>query len=179
MRAPRAGDHIVVAGELGAAAAGLALLREGRARAPRLVRAYTRPVPRLDVAELLAGERAVRAAIDVSDGLSTDVVRMCRAGGVGCEINGEALPLSRALESFCIAREADAVDWAMRGGDDYALVLAVAPSRARAVRARIERRLGVRAAHIGNFTARAGRYELVRAGGDVTPFQPAGWDHLR
>ncbi|MDH3197966.1 MAG: thiamine-phosphate kinase [Candidatus Krumholzibacteria bacterium] len=179
MRAARAGDAILVIGELGNAAAGLALLREGRSAPPRLVRAYLRPAPRLDVSELLEGERAVRAAIDVSDGLSTDLIRMCRAGRVGCDVEAAKLPLSRALEAFCIARGEDPVAWALRGGDDYALVLGVAPAAAPAVRARVERRLGVSAVVVGRFTASAGTYRLLGEDGGHTPIQPTGWDHLR
>jgi thiamine monophosphate kinase len=87
--------------------------------------------------------------------------------------------VSRALEAFCIARGEDPVAWALRGGDDYALVLGVAPAAAAAIRARVERRLGVSAAIVGRFTARAGTYRLLGADGGHTPIRPTGWDHLR
>ena len=177
-RGARSGDAIVVAGELGAAAAGAALLL-ARKSAPRaLVRAYRRPVPRLDVAAALRGVAAVHGAIDVSDGLSSDLIHMCDAAGLGCEVNGTALPIPRPVAAFCRARGIDPPTWAMDAGEDYALVLGVAPQRAAEVCRRIER-AGVRASVIGRFTRRRGDYRLVDAAGRAQRFRPGGWDHFR
>jgi thiamine-monophosphate kinase len=146
------GDHIVVVGALGEAAAGLELLRAGRTGKSRakLVRAFTRPRPRLDVAAALAGHPGVRGAIDVSDGLSTDLIHICDASGVGCEVDATALPVSPALAAFCRARDTDLVDWILRGGEDYAL----------------------------RFTGREAGRQIVRDG-KRSPLKASGWDHLR
>jgi thiamine-monophosphate kinase len=121
LRRARSGDAIVIAGRLGEAAAGLEMLRAGRGtsagRGGRLVSAFKRPRPLLAVPKALRGTPGVRGAIDVSDGLSTDVIHVCEPSGVGCEIDADALPASRPLAAFCKARGADPVDWMMRGGD--------------------------------------------------------------
>ncbi len=81
-RHARAGDAIVVAGTLGSAAAGVALLRS-RGRAPksnRLVRAFVSPTPGIAVADALRRGTSVHGAIDVSDGLSSDLIHLCEAG---------------------------------------------------------------------------------------------------
>lgn len=177
-RGARHGDAIVVAGELGAAAAGAALLL-ARERAPRaLVRAYRRPVPRLDVAAALRGMQAIHGAIDVSDGLSSDLIHMCEAGGVGCDLTTADLPVPRPVAAFCRGRRVDPSDWAMDGGEDYALILSVAPKRAAEVCRRIER-AGVRASIVGRFTRRRGVYRRIDAGGRARRFRPGGWDHFR
>lgn len=180
-RHARAGDAIVVAGELGAAAAGLELFSSGVP--PRfggaLRRAYKRPEPRLDVAGLLRGSGAVRGAIDVSDGLSSDLIHVCRASGVGCEVEGESLPISRATRTYCDARGRDPVEWALRGGEDYALVLSVASTRAAAICESIAGKLGVRARVVGRFTPAKGVYRITRVDGTVGRFAPAGWDHFK
>jgi thiamine-monophosphate kinase len=180
-RRGRARDAIVVAGETGAAAAGLLILmshgnpNSGR---PRLIRAFTRPEPRLDVAGLLAGEAAIHGAIDVSDGLSSDLIHMCRAGGVGCSLDGSAFPITPATLSFCRDHEHDPIDWAMRGGEDYALVLSVAPSKANAICGRIQAKLGVTARVVGRFTAARGTYHLRYPDGRSRRFKAGGFDHF-
>jgi thiamine-monophosphate kinase len=181
LRRARAGDAIVVVGRLGEAAAGLELMRAATGKAStagRLVRAYQRPVPRLDVVEVAAGKAGVRGAIDVSDGLSTDVIHMCEASGVGCEIDADSLPVSRLLAAYCADRAVDPVEWVMRGGEDYALILSVVGRHAEKIRARIERVTNSPVCIIGKFTARKGHYVIIRDG-RRRRFVASGWDHLR
>jgi thiamine-monophosphate kinase len=129
------------------------------------------------VASVLAGNPGVRGAIDVSDGLSTDLIHLCEASNVGCELHADELPVSRALASFCRERDADAADLILRGGEDYALILAVAPRRLDGVIRRVCARTGVTPAIVGRFTRReAGRW-LVR-GGRRSRLKSRGWDHL-
>lgn len=176
-RAARAGDVIVVAGELGAAAAGVKLLREG-SKTGHLVRAYTRPVPRLDVASALAGLRVVRGAIDVSDGLSSDLIHLCEGNGVGCEIHARALPMARGVRAFCQHRAIDPVEWTLHAGEDYALILAI-PRRQIAAACRAIHVAGVRAAVIGRFTRERGSYRISVSASRSRAFRRGGWDHLK
>ncbi len=179
-RLARPGDAIVVAGELGMAAAGAALLlsRPRAARNNPLVRAYAMPRPRLDVVAALRGVRSVNGAIDVSDGLSSDLIRLCQAGRLGCDVLGTALPIPRGVKSFCRRRKLDPIGWAMDAGEDYALVLAVAPRRVVDVCRRIER-AGARVSVIGRFTPGSGRHRLIDADGRARAFKAGGWDHFR
>lgn len=175
-RRARAGDAIVVAGELGAAAAGVALLRAGR-KTGSLVRAYVRPVPRLDVSRALARSRAVRCAIDVSDGLSSDLIHLCEAGAVGCEIQAHAIPVARGVRAFCRARGYDPVEWALHAGEDYALVLGI-PRASLAAACRTMERAGARVSVIGRFTRERGSYRITESGSRARAFRRGGWDHL-
>jgi thiamine-monophosphate kinase len=179
-RVARAGDAILVAGELGAAAAGALLLEKGRRGSGRgsLIRAYADPVPRLDVAAALRNVRSVHAAIDVSDGLSGDLIHMCEAGRVGCDVFAPELPVRRGVASFCRERGLDPVRWAMDSGEDYALVLAVKAGSAAAVCRRIER-AGVRTTIVGRFRRPRGIYRLIGADGRARRFRSGGWDHFR
>jgi thiamine-monophosphate kinase len=179
-RLARPGDDVVVAGALGEAAAGLELLRAGHTGTSKdkLVRAFTRPRPRLDVSDALAGHPGVRGAIDVSDGFSTDLIHICDATGVGCEVDAGALPVSRALASYCRARGADPVDWVMRGGEDYALILAVAPRQTDCVIRRTRDSTGRAPVVVGRFTRREEGRFIVRDGKRAR-IRAAGWDHLK
>jgi thiamine-monophosphate kinase len=175
-RRARAGDAIVVVGALGAAAAGVVRLKRG-VRRGSLVGAYRRPTPRLATAAVLAGNPDVHGAVDVSDGLSSDVIHVCEASRLGCDVNAEALPVARDVRRFCAARGRSPIEWALHAGEDYALVLSVAPKRAGEV-CRILERAGEPAVVVGRFTARPGRYRLVE-GGRARRFEPGGWDHLK
>jgi len=171
----RKSDAIVVAGTLGAAAAAVTTLRGG-ARSNSLLKAYKRPTPRLDVARALAGNASVHGAIDISDSLSSDVRHVCEASRLGCELDASALPISRAVREFCKQRRKDPVEWALHAGEDYALLLSVAPQRAAEV-CRIIRNSGAPAAVVGCFTGSRGVYGILE-NGRVRAFEPRGWDHL-
>lgn len=109
------GDAIAVTGELGAAAAGLRVLRErGASKIPRdearLVRAHARPVALLGPG-LVAESLGVTAMIDVSDGLATDLRHVASASRVGARLNDVPVaPGATELEALC-------------GGDDYELLM--------------------------------------------------------
>ena len=167
----------MVAGELGAAAAGVALLRAGKKSGP-LIAAYVRPVPRLDVARALAGTRAVRGAIDVSDGLSSDLIHLCEAGGVGCEIQAGPIPIARGVSAFCRSRALDPVEWALHSGEDYALILSI-PQKFTGEVSRAIEAAGARVSIIGRFTRERGAYRIIDRQGRERAFRSGGWDHMR
>jgi thiamine-monophosphate kinase len=129
----RPGDAIYVSGTPGDAAAGLAL-RQGRLTAPpagadRLLARFLWPTPRLELGLRLRG--LASACIDVSDGLGGDLGKLCRASGVGAEIDSARLPLSDALRELLPGPRAAA--FALRGGDDYELLFTAPPAACAAV----------------------------------------------
>lgn len=135
----RPGDVVYASGFLGDAAAGLHLSSTRARHVPRaLADAQRRPRPHL--AWALAAAPYANAAIDVSDGLLQDLGHLCRASGVGADLDAEALPLSPALRA-AVAPEL-ARRFALTGGEDYVLLVTVAERRAEAFeRAMARRRL--------------------------------------
>ncbi|MBM5812031.1 MAG: thiamine-phosphate kinase [Gammaproteobacteria bacterium] len=127
----RPGDSIWISGTPGDAAAGLALLQsrlsgDDGARAA-LVQKFEFPEPRVALGCALRG--LASACIDVSDGLVGDLGRMCVASAVGAELDARNLPLSPSLRA--VADLAQALRFALAGGDDYELLF-TAPAAARA-----------------------------------------------
>ena len=120
----RAGDVLWVVGTLGDSAVGLELLRDDSEATGALVDVYRRPVPLLAAGQALASR--AHAMMDVSDGLLIDAMRMAEASALNAEIDLDALPLSRAF----VAERGGSLDsrlFAATGGDDYALLVAMAP----------------------------------------------------
>ena len=120
----KAGDRLWLVGTLGDAAAGLAVLAADRKAAGLLVEAYRRPVPLLAAGRALAPH--AHAMMDVSDGLFLDLTRLCTASGCGARLDLDALPLTRAFIAERGQHRAARL-FAATGGDDYALLAALAP----------------------------------------------------
>lgn len=142
-RGARPGDALLVTGTLGSAAAGLRVLDAGvpapEAFAPA-VRAQLRPQPRLHAARLLAASGHVTAMMDLSDGVATDVHRLCASSEVGVLIQAERVPIDPIVVAVCHwlserGTPADPLELALAGGEDFELLLTAAPDAAAELRA--------------------------------------------
>ena len=129
----RPGDLLAVTGELGGAAAGLALLErpelaEGldETLAAALRARQLEPEPRLAAGRALA-EAGATAMIDISDGLGADAGHLAAAGGVGLEIDLSQLPVQAGVAELARRAGLDPLDLAAAGGEDYELLAALAP----------------------------------------------------
>jgi len=136
----RPGDHIVVTGTIGDAAIGLQLRRDrtlmrrwglSAAAAAELEGRYLLPQPRNALADAVL--QYASAAIDVSDGLAGDLGKLCRASSVATDIDIARVPLSDAARA-AIAAEPAFLETALTGGDDYEIVVTVAPEKRTAFR---------------------------------------------
>ena len=127
----RPGDAVCVTGVLGSAAAGLAWLGSGGARddeqAAWAVEAHLRPEPRVSAGRVLAQSGRVHAMMDLSDGLATDLARLCQASQVGAQVEEERLPLAGEAAALAEKIGADALEWALSGGEDFELLFTCAP----------------------------------------------------
>jgi thiamine-monophosphate kinase len=175
----RPGDALYVTGELGGAAAELAAMERRGARKRPLARAIQRPgahpqlypQPRVAVGLALLRRRLATAAIDLSDGLSTDLAHLCQESGVGAELSLAALPIHPlALREPGAPRRA--IDLALNGGEDYELLFA-APAAVKMPRSVA----GVRVTPIGKLV-RGHAVSLVDSAGRRRPLQPRGWEHF-
>jgi thiamine-monophosphate kinase len=178
MRRCRPGrDAIVVVGDLGDARAGLEILKSGlERRYPKLVRAFKRPEPLLEVARLLRRDPSIHGAMDVSDGFATDLVRLLDVQECGCVVDASRLPFSKELERFCRERGVPLLDYVLGGGEDYALVLSVSRRQADKVAARVERVTGIKARVVGEF--RPGNRRVLKTADGTTSLTARGWDHF-
>jgi thiamine-monophosphate kinase len=181
----QAGDRIVVTGELGAAAAGLALSHAepdvtsvalsapwGRA----LVEALERPVARVGEAQILARSGAT-AMMDLSDGLARDLSRLCEASGVGARVIVDAVPISAALADGASALGVDALSLAFSGGEDYELLATMPAGSIEDAASWLLEDFGVRLSVVGEVTQEP-RLVSIDAEGRTSELAPAGWNHF-
>ena len=149
----RVGDAIYVSGRLGASALGLA---RGAGAAWRI---HLRPEPRLELGRFVRENLRATAAMDLSDGLSIDLHRLCRASGVAAALDGK-LPVYRGAT----------LEQALHGGEDYELLFTVRE------KARVPARVaGVPVARIG--TVVKGTPGKVTLAGQA--LSVGGWDPFR
>ncbi len=125
------GDKLLVTGPMGSARAGLELLlhpkkgeKLSQEDAQVLIRAHQRPIPRLDIPNLLFAQTRRIGGMDTSDGLADAVLQICRASGVGALIEHQKVPI---LPSVRTLASEQALDWAYYGGEDFELLVSVDP----------------------------------------------------
>jgi len=188
----RAGDLIFASGRLGLSALGLRLLRskvaqallpapkaggsyrQAAARVPaplarEAVHAHLYPEPQCALGRFLSARGMASALIDLSDGLSTDLSRLCAASGVGARLWAAKIPGPTLPEA------ADSLQLALHGGEDYQLLFTV-PQR---VASRLPLKFQGRPLYqLGGIEASRG-IRLVTPEGKVHTIEPAGWDYFR
>jgi thiamine-monophosphate kinase len=171
------GDRIIVTGTIGDAALGVLLRRDqnlakrwrlSEAMSAHLKQRYLLPEPRNALASAILQNAS--AAMDVSDGLAGDLAKLCRASGVAAEIDVARVPLSDAVRA-AVAADPTTIETALTGGDDYEIVLTLAPDKLAAFRAAAHS-AGVAVAEIGRVTAGEGA-RFVQDGKTLTFARPS------
>lgn len=178
----RAGDRIVVTGTIGDAALGLALRMEP-ARAERaklsanerahLAGRYLLPEPRVALASALRAHAS--AAIDISDGLAGDLMKLAAASGVSGRVETKRLPLSPAAKKM-VAAEPALLETVLTGGDDYEILAAVSPAALEALQS-AAKAVGIALSEIGTTGAGAG-VEIVGPDGRPIELSHPSFSHF-
>lgn len=170
----RAGDLVYVTGALGGSAVGLKRLADlgsasGLTRIPETERdalsAHLYPKPRIPQGMALIRRGLATSAIDLSDGLSTDLAHLCEESGVGATIQSELVPIAKGAN----------LDQALNGGEDYELLFTARP------KTRVPRSIaGVPITRIGRINERALNEPavMIATGGVVEALEARGWQHF-
>jgi thiamine-monophosphate kinase len=173
----RAGDVLFVSGRLGEAELGLRKIRESKRQANNrdpVLRKHLYPEPRLALGRWLAERRLASAMMDLSDGLSSDLPRLCAASGVGARIETAKIPLVRLPKD---GRDGIRVplELALHGGDDYELLFTVPRGKVKQIP---QSQNGTRLTAIGEITKEK-TLLLVDSAGHEAPLPNLGWDPFR
>jgi thiamine-monophosphate kinase len=177
----RSGDAVCLTGTVGDSRAGLHFVRQGTAppdaAMQALLEAHLLPRPHLPEGRFLAESGAATAAIDLSDGLSSDLLHVCEESSVGMRIRADAIPVSPALQDFCGRFGHDPARFALAGGEDYVLAATLRPERLEEVQRSFGARFGRPLHAIGEVTAGSGLALRTPDGREET-VAPTGWDHF-
>ena len=177
----KAGEALFVTGTVGDSAAGLAALQEGKSKgeaASFLLKKHLTPVPRFNVGRYLSTKKLGSSAIDLSDGLSSEINHLCEESGVGAEIHEEALPLSPALLQFCEENQLHPLDFALNGGEDYELLFTVPLAKISEAVQKLPGETGVAVKSIGRMVPKAKGVTLITKKGERLPLTAKGFDHF-
>jgi thiamine-monophosphate kinase len=177
----RPGDALYVSGTIGAAAAGLEMLKAsgedpGFSPGNICIDRYRRPEPRARLGVAIAQARAARAAIDLSDGLADAAAQLADGSNCGVEIDASTLPIEGSARDWWSARGTDPVVSALSGGDDYELLIAVPSAGGGRLRHATTRVSKPALTRVGVLTKTAGSRVLLRNG--RREVLPGGFDHF-
>ncbi|TFV38666.1 thiamine-phosphate kinase [Bradyrhizobium frederickii] len=179
----RPGDRILVTGTIGDAALGLDVLKGGAAAMAlasspaakeALVARYRVPQPRNVLAPAVRDHAS--AAMDVSDGLAGDLVKLCAASGVSASVEVASVPLSAAAASL-VARNVVGIETLLAGGDDYEVLCTAPPAQADALIA-AGRAAGLAVAAIGTIVAGKERPRFLDGQGQELALTRLSYSHF-
>ena len=182
----KVGDIIYVSGSLGNSAAGLACLtgqpsnnKASSRRQPMkfLVSRHIRPTPRIALGRLLSSHRFASAALDLSDGLSGDLLHLCQKSGVGALIQKASFPISPQLISYASQMNVDPLPWVLHGGEEYELLFTVPPKHQRRLELGVKR-LRIPVTAIGVITPRRSGLRIAQQDGSTQKLVSQSYVHF-
>ena len=181
------GDLICVSGDLGAAYVGLLFLErekkiylESPAVQPDLegesyvVGRLLKPEARKDIVEFLDdAEIQPTAMMDISDGLSSEILHLCKQSQLGCIIYEDKLPIADAMRNAAFKFEIDPTACALSGGEDYELLFTI--PQADYDKLLLNEQVSV----IGYMAGPDEGAHILTKGGSKYPISAQGWNHYR
>lgn len=185
--AAKEGDLICVSGDLGGAYVGLQLLErekqiflenpniqpdlEGK---DYIVERQLKPEARKDIVELLAAlEIQPHAMIDVSDGLASEILHICKASNVGCKLYEEKIPIDPMTYETARGFGLDPTVCALSGGEDYELLFTIPQADYDKVKGQLD--ISV----IGHITEASAGYQMISKSGNVHDIKAQGWNAFK
>jgi thiamine-monophosphate kinase len=175
--AARPGDKIAVTGTLGGSAAYVEMLEKklllDERCAASLKKTFLHPYPRVKEGQLLVKE-GIKAGMDISDGVASDMKHICRASHVGAVIEARLVPVNPTVKACFSTKET--LELALGGGEDYELLF----TGDEAAIARVNAKSDIPITIIGDVVAEhPGELTVVDADGKPVALGRTGWDHFK
>ncbi|MBW2983917.1 thiamine-phosphate kinase [Candidatus Woesearchaeota archaeon] len=132
------GDFILVSGDAGKSTAALHLFRKSKLNKKnknnfkKIIEAHTEPKARFDKVKKFI--KYINAMIDVSDGIASDITRLCEQSNVGAVIYADNIPIADETKKAAKLLGENALDYALYGGEDFELVFTVSEKNLRNVK---------------------------------------------
>ncbi|WP_116789951.1 thiamine-phosphate kinase [Flavobacterium psychrotrophum] len=179
-------DLLVVTGDIGASYMGLKVLEREKQvfevnpqnqpdldAYSYLIERQLKPEARADVRELLAGlEIKPTSMIDISDGLSSEIIHLAKASGVGCNLYEEKIPVDPQLINTCEEFNIDITTVAINGGEDYELLFTIKMEDFEKIKHNPNFTI------IGHMTQESEGIHLITRANTKIPLKSRGWNAL-
>jgi thiamine-monophosphate kinase len=175
-------DVVCVTGPLGDSAAGLKFLMhdvaDSDSYSSHLIQWHNRPEPAIKIGLWLAQQEGIRAMMDISDGIASDLKHMLNSSNVNATIELNKIPLSMALQKACSSHNWDALELALSGGEDYHLLLTVEKSKFDEIAVRFSGKFATPLFPIGQITAGSESKINWLRNGEQETFKKGGFNHF-
>jgi len=175
------GHALFYLGNAGWSAAGLALLRSSRASRGKFLdlrNQHLRPKAMYEAGQVLGGTGGVGAMIDVSDGISTDLTRICSQSNCGATIYSKALKVSSSLLEAAHLLRKNPLDWILHGGEDYGLLFTCSRNTIRGMKKKLAAN-GSFPIEIGLVSHKSSGIKLQNPDSKLSRLEPGGFDHFK
>ena len=175
------GDALVVTGELGGSEVGLLSMKAGLPRDEDVDSArqrHLRPVPRVAEARAVMQVATPHAMIDLSDGLSSDLLHIADESGVGVVLESSLIPIAACATAVSDRLGQDPVEMALGSGEEFELLIALPESETDRASEHVMAVTGTRLTRIGYVTAAGEGRNLLRTDGSTVALVPSGYEHL-
>ncbi len=181
------GDLLCVSGDLGAAYVGLLFLErekkifmESPGVQPDLegesyvIGRLLKPEARKDIVEFFASQEITPTSMmDISDGLSSEILHICKESNLGCVIYEDKIPVSEEMKKAAFKFEIDPTACALSGGEDYELLFTI--SQSDYDKLVLNEQISV----VGYMTAQEQGVHIITKGGSKHVITAQGWNHLK
>ena len=181
------GDLLCVTGDLGGAYMGLTVLQREKQvflNAPDasielagndyIVGRQLKPEARKDIIEFFVEENIIPTSmIDISDGLSSEILHLCKQSNVGCQLNEDGVPIANETYDKALEFGIDPINCALSGGEDYELLFTILPSDKNKVNAHPDISI------IGEMLDENLGVKLFTKGGNYHDIISLGWNSLK
>jgi thiamine-monophosphate kinase len=171
------GNLLLTTGFLGEARLGLKMLKAGiKDKKGKILKKFFLPSSRIELGQALAEKNLATSMMDISDGLSGDLLKLCSASRVGAELYFNKLPVS--LESKRAAKKlgVDVLTAALKGGEDYELLFTCKRKNLKKIK-QVSKRLGIKTSVIGRIKP-LGFGKMIRKDNKLKPLKSKSWDHF-
>jgi len=182
-------DKILVTGNLGDSSAGLKIIENQDLKLEdikfekkyktKLKQAHLSPNPRLLEGRIIAKSNLASSMMDISDGLSSDLAKICEASNVGAIIWEEKIPVSKETLAFAKSIGKSPFNFALHGGEDYELLFTIPKENVEIIIKKIQRETKTKVTEIGEIKDRKFGIKIVKTNGEMTPLNTYGWNHFK
>jgi len=178
------GDLLCVTGDLGGAYMGLLILEREKHvykadpnmqpdldKHSYILERQLKPEARTDIIKILNEFKIIPTSmIDISDGLASETLHICKNSGVGCTIYEEKIPLDQQTMDMSMEFQIDPTTAALNGGEDYELLMTISQEEYEKIKEHPDITV------IGHITEEESGINLISRSGTSVPIKAQGWD---